>query len=145
MSAVCGSVQQDLIRSLGIEQVFDYQREDFTQQGQQYDFIFDAVGKRTFGACKPALKARGVYGSSELGPGGQNLFFALWTPLFSRQKVIFPAPFSPQESVNLIRDQLAAGHFKPLIDRKYPLEEIRAAYEYVESGQKIGNVLITIP
>lgn len=145
VSAVCGTAQVDLIKSLGIERVFDYQREDFTQQGKTYDVILDAVGKRTFGACKAALKPNGVYSSSELGPGAQNLFFALWTPWFSRQKVIFPVPFSPQESVDLIRQQLADGRFKPLIDRVYPLEEIQAAYEYVGSGQKIGTVLITLP
>ncbi len=107
----------------------------------QYDFIFDAVGKSTFGKCKPLLTERGIYISSELGPHAQNVFWPLWTSR-SKQKVIFPIPYSTKLSISYIIDLLEQGKFNPLIDREYALEDIAEAYNYVLSGQKTGNVLI---
>ena len=83
VDAVCNTKNVDLIRSLGASNIFNYEKQDFTKSGEKYDFILDAVGKSTFGLCKPLLNPGGVYMSSELGPGGQKIFYALFTPLFS--------------------------------------------------------------
>lgn len=145
VTAVCNTPDLALVASLGASQVIDYTTTDFTQSGGQYDYVFDAVGKSTFAQCKPLLKPRGVYISTELGPMAQNLFFALSTPLTSSKKVIFPVPTDPPASLALIRKLLAEGHFMPVIDRAYPLHRIAEAYTYVQTGQKIGNVIIDIP
>ena len=133
----------ELIRSLGADKVYDYTKEDFTDSDDKYDFIFDTVGKSTFGKCKPLLKAKGIYISSELGPYAQNVFYPLLTSM-SGKKVIFPIPFKIQKTIPYVANQLAAGKYKPVIDREYSLEEISKAYEYVMTGQKTGNVIINV-
>ena len=132
-----------LIRSLGADTVYDYTKEDFTTDKDTYDFIFDAVGKSTFGKWKAVLKEKGVYISSELGPYSQNIFYPLLTSI-SGKKVIFPIPYNRQKTIRYITALLAQGKFKPVIDREYALEDISKAYEYVLTGQKTGNVVITI-
>jgi len=144
VTAVCNTKNTELIKSIGADKVIDYFKEDFTKSGEKYDFVFDAVGKSTFAKCKPLLKSGGVYISSELGPGNQNPFLALVTPLMGDKKVIFPIPTDKRKSVFLIRELMEKGKFKPLIDRKYPLEQIADAYSYVLTGEKTGNVLIIL-
>ncbi len=142
VTAVCNTKNLDLIRSLGADRVIDYLREDFTQDQEVYDFVFDAVGKSSFGKCKRILKPGGSYISSELGWMAQNLFFALTTPWLARRKVVFPVPLRVQESVDLVRGLLAGGKLKPVIDRSYPLDAVTEAFTYVETGQKTGNVIL---
>jgi len=141
-TAVCNTKNIERIKSLGADRVIDYLKEDFTRDDQKYHFIFDAVGKSTFAKCKPLLHPRGVYMSSELGPGGQNIFLPLLTALFPGKKVIFPAPLRRRQNVLLIRDLLQQGLYRPLIDREFPLQQIIEAYQYVEQGLKTGNVVI---
>lgn len=141
ITATCNSKNIELIRALGADKIYDYTKEDFTTDNEKYDFIFDAVGKSTFGKCKPLLKDKGIYISSELGPYGQNVFYPLLT-ILSNKKVIFPIPFSPQITIPFISDLLEKGKFKPVIDREYLLEDISEAYKYVLTGEKTGNVLI---
>lgn len=144
VTAVCGKEHLDIVRSLGASKVIDYQSQDFTKDTEVYDFVFDAVGKSTFGKCKPLLKDRGIYISSELGPYSQNPFFALITPFLGGKKVIFPVPLNPKASLVLMRGLLQAGKFNPVIDKCYPLADIADAYRYVMSGRKIGNVIVKI-
>ncbi len=144
VTAVCGPDHLDLVKGLGADRVVDYTAQDFTRDEQSYDAVFDAVGKSTFGQCKRLLKPGGVYLSSELGPGCQNLLLPLVTPLFRGRKVKFPFPTQNQEMVRSFRDLMEAGEFRPVVDRRYPLEEIADAYRYVETGQKTGNVVITV-
>jgi len=145
VTAVCAGEHLELVRGLGPDQVVDYQTEDFTALPQRFDLVFDAVGKSTFGACRRLLRPDGVYVSSELGPGAQNLPLSLLgTVRRGRQRVVFPFPEDNQAVVEEIRDHLAAGTYRPLIDRTYPLEDIVAAHRYVETGQKLGNVIITV-
>lgn len=144
VSAVCGTPHLELVKSLGADRVVDHTAQDFTEDEQRYDAVFDAVGKSTFGRCKRLLKPGGVYLSSDLGPGWQNLFLPLVTPLFRGRKVKFPFPKQDQEMVRYLRDLLEAGEFRPVIDRRYPLDEIVDAHRYVETGRKIGNVVIIV-
>lgn len=144
VTAVCNTPQIPLIQSLGADKVYDYSQEDFTQDEERYDFIFDAVGKSSFGACKPLLTPKGIYISSELGKGAQNPFLALVTPLLGGKKVLFPLPINIKRSLTFIADRIGQGTFKALIDRTYSIEEIADAYEYVASGLKIGNVVVRL-
>lgn len=142
ITATCDTKNIALIQSLGADKVLDYTQEDFTQTDEQYDYVFDAVGKSTFGACKPILKKGGAYLSSELGPYGQNLFLALFTTSSSAKQVIFPIPFSPKKSFPFIQKLLEEGKFNPVIDRSYPLDSVTEAYQYVIQGLKTGNVIL---
>jgi NADPH:quinone reductase-like Zn-dependent oxidoreductase len=144
VTAVCATAHLDLVAGLGADRVIDYTVEDFTSDQQRYDVVLDAVGKSTFRACRPLLKPRGVYMSSELGPKAQNPFLALITRISRGKRVEFPIPKHDQRMVEHLRDLLASGAFTPVIDRVYPLDRIVEAYQYVETGQKIGNVVITI-
>ena len=141
VTAVCRSENIALVRSLGAEKVIDYETEDFTKDSERYDFVFDAVGKSSFFKCKPLLKKTGIYTSSA---GFENLFLIFITPLFGGKKVVFPRPKGITAGLNFIKDLIEQGRFKPVIDRKYPLEKIVEAYRYVATGQKIGNVVITM-
>lgn len=144
VSTTCRKEHIERIVNLGAEEAIDYTREDFTRSGKHYDFVFDAVGKSTFGKCKPILKPGGTYISSELGPGGQNLFFTLTTRFSGGKKVVFPFPTGRQASIDLVRNRFEEGKYTPLIDRTYALEDIADAFRYVLSGQKVGNVVIRL-
>lgn len=144
VTAVCATENMELVQSLGPDVVIDYTKEDFTKLNQSFDVVFDAVGKSSFGKCKPILKKGGIYMSTELGYMSQNIFLALFTPLFRGKKVIFPIPFMKKELINFLKERVEDGSFKPLIDRTYPLEQIVDAYRYVETGQKVGNVVIRV-
>jgi len=144
VTAVCNTKDFELVKSLGAEKTIDYTKEDFTKDDQKYNYVFDAVGKSSFAKCKPLLQPGGVYMSSELGFMAQNIFFALITPIIGNKKVIFPLPTDCKGSILFVKKLIEKGKFKTVIDRKYPLEQIVEAYRYVEKGQKVGNVVITV-
>ncbi|MCP4260164.1 MAG: NAD(P)-dependent alcohol dehydrogenase [Planctomycetes bacterium] len=144
VTAVCNTKNIELVKSIGATKVIDYTKEDFTKVDQKYNFVFDTVGKSSFLKCKPLLKTGGVYISSELGFMAQNIFLALIKPIIGNKKVIFPLPTDCKGSILFIKKLIEKGKFKPVIDRKYPLEQIIEAYKYVEKGQKTGNVVITL-
>jgi NADPH:quinone reductase-like Zn-dependent oxidoreductase len=144
VTAVCNTNYVELVKSLGADVVIDYTKQDFTKTEQKFDFVFDAVGKTSYGNCKPILKEKGIYISTELGKNGANIFYALVTSLFGGKRVLFPLPTINKEDVIFLKELVEAGKFKPVIDRKYSLDQIVDAYKYVETGQKIGNVVITL-
>lgn|SRR5690554_2531719 len=144
VTAVCGTQNVELVSSLGATRVLDYQTEDFTQTDEPYDFIFDAVGKLSFNECKPILSPKGIYISTELGKRAENIFLALTTPLFGGKKVKFPIPVMDKNKIEYLRQLAEKGKFRPVIDRTYRMEDIVEAYRYVESGQKVGNVILEI-
>jgi NADPH:quinone reductase-like Zn-dependent oxidoreductase len=143
ITATCNTKNIKLIQSLGADKIYDYTQEDFTDDKDKYDFIFDAVGKSTFGKCKPLLKEKGIYISSELGPYSQNIFYPILTLILDK-KVIFPVPYSKQKTIPYISNLLEQGKFKPVIDREYSIDDISKAYEYVIRGEKTGNVIINV-
>ena len=144
VTAVCNTQNVELVKSLGANIVIDYQKQDFTKTEQKFDFVFDAVGKSSFKQCKPLLNKQGIYISTELGKNAENIFLALTTPIFGNKKVLFPLPTISKEDVVFLKELVEKGKYKPVIDRKYSLEQITEAYKYVETGQKIGNVVINI-
>lgn len=144
VTAVCNTKNVELIKSLGADTVIDYQTQDYTKTETRFKFIFDAVGKSSFGKCKPLLDKEGIYISTELGKNGENIFYAIFTPLFGGKKVLFPIPTINKADVEFFKKLAEENAFKPVIDRYYTLEQITEAYRYVESGQKTGNVVLKI-
>ena len=144
VTAVCDTDNVALVRGLGADKVVDYTAVDFTKDEQKYDVVLDSVGKSSFGQCRRLLKPGGRYLSSELGPLAQNPLLALIGPLYKGKKVMFPIPKHDQEMMGHLRDLIESGQFRPVIDRTYGLDQIVEAYRYVETGQKIGNVVIRL-
>lgn len=142
VTAVCDTKSLKQVKSLGADKIIDYTQQDFTADNERYDFIFDSVGKSRFKICKALLKPKGIYISSELGPNAENLFLSLVSPLSKGKSVKFPFPSNIKGSLRFIQNLIDHGQFTPLIDRTYSLDEIASAYEYVLSGQKIGNVVV---
>jgi NADPH:quinone reductase-like Zn-dependent oxidoreductase len=141
VTAVCNAKNVELVRSLGADEVIDYEHEDFTKNGQTYDVIVDAVGKHSF------LRSRG-----SLVPGGRyvatdrlyNFPLAYLTRWLGTKKVVFDVSGYQRESVLLLKDLLEAGKYRAVIDRTYPLTDVVEATRYVESWQKTGNVVLTV-
>lgn len=144
VTAVAGTAHQELLRSLGADEIIDYQREDYTQTTHSYSLILDAVGKISFGACRHLLTPNGVYISTELGKKGENIFYALYGLLHGGKRVLFPIPSINSQDVQFLKSLAEQQKLRPVIDRHYRMEEITEAYRYVESGQKIGNVILDI-
>jgi NADPH:quinone reductase-like Zn-dependent oxidoreductase len=145
VTAVCGTKHLDLVRALGADRVVDYTVEDFTEDARAYDVVLDAVGKSSFGRCRALLKPRGTYESSDLGPLFQNPILALVTPLLRGKKVMFPIPWKEDRALaEYFKEAIESGQFRPVIDRRYALDQIVDAYRYVETGQKLGNVVIRV-
>jgi NADPH:quinone reductase-like Zn-dependent oxidoreductase len=123
VTAVCSSTNFELVKSLGADKVIDYTKEDFTNGGESYDFIFDAVGKR----YSSKLQYKKV-----LSPNGKYISIDDGTP----QICI--------EDLNILKELVEAGKIKPVIDRCYPLEQVAEAHRYIERGHKKGNVVVTM-
>ncbi|WP_462254594.1 NAD(P)-dependent alcohol dehydrogenase [Ferruginibacter sp.] len=140
VTAVCSNEYSALVKSLGADKIIDYKTDDFTKDKEQYDFVFDAVGKSSFSKCKKILNSNGFYNSS----GGPNFLQLLMAPFSAGKKEIFAPPKNFKACLAFIKTLIENGNFQPVIDRKYPIEDIAAAFEYVAAGQKIGNVIITM-
>jgi NADPH:quinone reductase-like Zn-dependent oxidoreductase len=142
VTAVCGSKNLELVKSLGADTVIDYLHEDFKQNGQTYDVIFDAVGKETFGRCRDSLEPGGIYLPTD---GLANLMWALLPTRSGDKRVIFQIPpRQTKQDVLLLKELIEAGRFRAVIDRRYPLEDVVEATRYVETEQKVGNVVLTV-
>ena len=147
VTGVCSTANLEWVESLGADQVIDYTQEDFTKNGKTYDIIFDTVGKRSFSECKGSLTDAGIYLTTVPTPA--IMFQALWTAKSSSKNVKFVAaglrPASEKiKDLVFLTELIEAGKIKPIIDRRYPLEQIAEAHRYVEQGHKKGNVVITV-
>ncbi len=142
--AVANTKNVELVRSLGADEVIDYQIQDFAKTVHRFDFIFDAVGKSSFGQCKPLMKPQGIYISTELGKKWENIWLAMATPFWKGKKVLFPIPKMRREDILYLRDLADQGSFRPVIDSLYTLDEIVEAHRYVEMGQKTGSLIISM-
>lgn len=142
VTAVCNTKNVEIVRSLGADEVIDYTREDFTKNGQTYDVIFDAVGKHSFRRCQGSLNRGGFYLATDLW---QNLVLALWTSRIGDKRVVFPIPPRyTKKDVLFLKQLIETGKYRAVIDRCYPLEQVIEATRYVETGQKTGNVVLTV-
>lgn len=144
VTAVCHSDHAEKVSALGADVVIAYDRQDFTALNEEFDFVFDAVGKSSFKACKNILAPKGIYISTELGPRNENPFLALTARFRKGKKVLFPIPTQTKEDALYIAQLAQEGKFSPLIDRIAVFEEIPQLFAYVLSGKKIGNVVIRV-
>ena len=144
VTAVCGTDAVDRVAALGPAEVIDYQVTDFTTLGPRFDLVFDTVGKTTFGACRPLLRPDGSFVATEFGPRFQNPLLVLVTRMLPGPRVRFPLPRRSHEAMTAIVDALEAGSYRPLVDRSYPFDQLVDAYRYVETGQKVGNVILLV-
>jgi NADPH:quinone reductase-like Zn-dependent oxidoreductase len=142
VTGVCSTPRLESVKSLGADQVIDYTQEDFTQNGETYDLIFDILGRSSFSRCKNSLKPNGRYLLASFKM--KQLFQMLWTSMIGRQKVICALATEKSEDLVFLKELVEAGKIKSVIDRCYPLEQAAEAHRYYESGQKRGNVVITI-
>jgi NADPH:quinone reductase-like Zn-dependent oxidoreductase len=145
VTAVCNTKSRDLVRSLGADEVIDYTKKDFTLAGNDFDFVFDAVGKSSYFKCRKLLKPKGVYVSTEFGYLAQNVFLTLLTPLFGGKKVKFPIVTDSKSDIVFFKELIESGKYRAVIDRRYLLSEIVGATKYVELKEKIGNVVVDMP
>jgi len=144
VTAVCNTKNVDLVRSLGADQVVDYLQEDFTKNGKTYDVVFDAVGKHSFRRCRHSLKPGGIYITTDLGFMWHVPILALATRWIGDKKATLPIGKYRKEDVLLLKELIEAGKYRAVIDRTYPLEDVVEATRYVETGQKTGNVVLTV-
>jgi NADPH:quinone reductase-like Zn-dependent oxidoreductase len=143
VTAVCDTKNVELVRSLGAEEVVDYLQEDFTKNGQTYDAILDAVGKHSFRRCKGSLNPGGVYLPTD---GLWNVALWLLHKRVGDKKVVFELPpRMRKEDILFLKGLIEAGEYRPVIDRAYPLEDVADAHRFVDTHQKVGNVVLTIP
>lgn len=145
VTGVCSSRNVSMVKGLGADHVIDYTQEDFTQNGIQYDFIFDTVGKTSFSRSKKSLKPEGMFLSPVLDFG--LLGRMIWTSMFGQKKAIFMATGlrkteEKKADFEMIRKLLAEGELKAIIDRTYQLPQIPEAHVYVDKGHKRGNVVV---
>jgi NADPH:quinone reductase-like Zn-dependent oxidoreductase len=144
VTAVCNTKNVELVRSLGADRVIDYTHEDFTQDGETYDVIFDCVGKHSFRRSRRSLKPGGIFIETDLGFLWHVPPLALLTRWIGDKRVLLPLPRYSKENVLFLKELIEAGRYRAVIDRRYPLEDVIEATRYVETGQKTGNVVLTL-
>ena len=131
--------KREWLRGLGADEVIDYQREDFTKSGKTYDVIFDAVGKHSYRRCRRALASDGVFVETDLGFMWHVPLLALTT-----KRVTLGVAKYTREDIVLLKELVEAGDYRAVIDRVYPLDDVVEATRYVETGEKTGNVVLTV-
>ena len=142
VTGVCSTTKADFVKSLGADRVVDYTREDFTQNGQRYDILFDTVGKTSVSRSRKSLKKNGCYLLSTFGL--PMLFQLLWLSTTSSVNVFYGALQEKNEDLIFLKGLIESGVIKPVIDRCYPLEQTAEAHRYVETGYKKGSVVIRL-
>ena len=141
VTGVCSTRNLDLVRSIGADHVIDYTQQDFTQTGQRYDLIFDAVGNRSVSDYKRALSPNGI--CSVAGFTSLSRLFQIM--LLGGKKVgMMKTAKANKEDLASIKELLEAGKIVPVIDRCYPLAETAEAIRYLETGHARGKVVITV-
>jgi len=144
VTAVCDTARVDLVRSLGADEVVDYTKEDFTKRGETYDVVFDAVGKHSFRRSRGVVQEGGAFLETDLGFMWHVPPLALATRWIGDKKVTLPIPKYTKQDVLYVKELIETGRYRPVIDRTYPLEDVVEATRYVETGQKTGNVVLTL-
>jgi NADPH:quinone reductase-like Zn-dependent oxidoreductase len=146
VTGVCSTQNVDLVRSLGADVVVDYRNQDFTNTGETYDAIIDAVGKYSFRRGRRALRPGGIYVATD---GGrfllETLILIVATRFVGNKRVRGAAGRRSKQDILLLKELIEAGEFRPVVDRTYPMDQAAEAHRYVETWRKRGNVVLTIP
>jgi NADPH:quinone reductase-like Zn-dependent oxidoreductase len=152
VTGVCSTRNVELVRSLGADQVIDYTKEDFTKSSERYDMILDNVGTQPLSGFRQILKPKGIYvmigaggphDGGLIGPMGRLIQAMLMSPFISQKMGMMMAKVS-QDDLKALADLMQSGEVTPVIDRTYPLSEVREAIRYLETGRARGKVIITI-
>jgi NADPH:quinone reductase-like Zn-dependent oxidoreductase len=144
VTAVCNTKNVEVVRSLGADEVIDYTQQDFTKNGETYDVVFDAVGKHSYRRCRRSLTKGGFYLETDLGFMWHVPALALLTRWIGDKRVTLSIPKYTKEEVLLVKGLIETGKYRAVIDRTYALEDVVEATRYVETGQKTGNVVLTV-
>ena len=144
ITAVCDTKNIELVRSLGADHVVDYLHEDFTRSGQTYDVIFDAVGKHSFRRSRRSLNPGGLFVDTDLGFMWHGPLVVLATRWIGDKKAVLGITKYTKADVLHLKELIEAGKYRAVIDRRFPLEDVVQATRYVETGQKTGNVVLTV-
>ncbi|MBI4395907.1 MAG: NAD(P)-dependent alcohol dehydrogenase, partial [Elusimicrobia bacterium] len=142
VTGVCSAANMELVRSLGAHHVIDYTKEDFTKNGETYDVIIDTAGTAPYSRCKGSLREKGRL--LLVLCGLPEMLRAPWISMTSGKKIIAGPAVERAEDLRFLTGLAEAGQFKPVIDRRYPLEQIVEAHRYVDTGRKKGNVVIAV-
>jgi NADPH:quinone reductase-like Zn-dependent oxidoreductase len=142
VTGVCSGANTELVKSLGADRVIDYTREDFTENGESYDVIVDTAGTAPYRRSKGSLAGKGRL-LVVLG-GLPDMLGAPWVSLASDKRVVAGPAAERLEDLRLLAELAKAGEYKPVIDRRYPFEQIVEAHRHVDSGRKRGNVVVTL-
>lgn len=142
VTGVCSTSNVEWVKALGADTVIDYTRENFTRKDVTYDIIFDTVGKITFSDCKAALKPKGRFLMAFAG--APQWLQVLSTSVVGSKKAVAGMAVFTKEDLNFVKDLIEEEKLKPVIDRKYALEQMAEAHRYVDEGHKKGNVLISV-
>ena len=142
VTGICATPRVEYVKSLGADKVIDYTQQDFTQNGETYDLIFDILGMSSFSRCKSSLNPGGIYLLASFKM--KAVFQMLWTRLFGDQKVICAISSEKTEDLAFVKELVEAGKYKTVIDRSFPMEQAAEAHHYAESGQKKGPVVVVI-
>ena len=142
VTGVCATPEIEFVKNLGASKVIDYRNEDFTKNGEQYDLIFDILGKGSFSSYKTSLQQNGIYFSVSFKT--KKLFQMLWTSIIGKKKVVCALATPNQEDLEFIKTLVENGKIKSIIDKCFQLKQTAEAHRYVEAGMKKGSVVITV-
>jgi NADPH:quinone reductase-like Zn-dependent oxidoreductase len=142
VTGVCGTLRTDMVKALGADKVIDYSKEDFTKGKETYDLIFDVLGRTTFDKAKRVLNPNGILLFASFK--SKALFQMLITSKFGDKKVICGLSSENVKDIVTLKELIEAGQLKAYVDRCFPLEKIADAHRYMESGQRHGNVVLTV-
>ncbi len=144
ITAVCGTKNVELVKSLGADEVIDYQTQDFTAINKTFDYVFDAVGKSSYFTCKHLMKEQGIFFATDFGKNLENVWLTILKSKSSGKRVTFPLPKENKEDIKLFTRLAEEGKLKPVIDRYYTMEEIPDAYRYALTEQKTGSLVVRV-
>lgn len=142
VTGVCGTQRMTVVKNLGADKVIDYEKEDFTKNGETYDLIIDILGKGTFSSYKNSLNQNGIYLLASFKT--KKLLQMLWTAITGQKKVVCAIASPTTQDLHFIKQLIEDGKIKSIIDKSFSLEETVEAHRYVESGMKRGDVVIKV-
>ncbi|MEY2479157.1 MAG: hypothetical protein QOI04_84 [Verrucomicrobiota bacterium] len=153
VTGVCSTRNVDLVRSIGVDHVIDYTKEDFTKSDQRYDMLYDLVGNHGFSERRQILTPNGICVLAGVGGAGIHPeswgrvlgnFWNAFLSNFSKQKFPFYIAKMTKDDLNVLRELMQSGKVSPVIDRTYKISETQAAVRYLEEGHAHGKVVITL-
>jgi NADPH:quinone reductase-like Zn-dependent oxidoreductase len=142
VTAVDSAPKLEMLRTIGADRVIDYTQEDFTDSPETYDVIFDVLRGTPSGRMVRLLTANGWLLMAN--PGSLQIVRARWAARGSKKRVSFAAAGSTSDDLAYLRGLVEAGRLHPVIDRRFPLEQMVEAHRYAETGQKLGNIVVTV-